>query len=196
MRTLNWGLWELVHWLGIKPGPPALGAWTLSHWTTRKVPCLLFLIKAAINSLEHTFLLTHLVISLGYLSRSEIPGSIPKEYIFKIYMLLTCSPEKLCGFPLPLIMLTSDSFFTFALEDFDEGGSRIDLEKVNGWIIRFPKNPEKGVTKMDSRGRDTSWAQKGACCLPSTGSQVPACPPLGITLAKPPEHWRSFHSMW
>ena len=22
----------------IKPGPPALGAWSLSHWTTRKVP--------------------------------------------------------------------------------------------------------------------------------------------------------------
>ena len=85
-------------------------------------------------------------------------------------------------------MLTSDSFFTFGLEEFDEGGDRIDLEKVNG-IIRFLKNPEKGVTKMDSRGRDTkSWAQKGACCLPSTGSQVPACPPLGITLAKPPEH--------
>ena len=163
-------------------------AWTLSHWTTRKDPCLLFLIKAAINFLEHTFLLTHLVISLGYLSRSEIPGSIPKEYIFKIYILLTCSPEKLYGFPLPLIMLTSDSFFTFMLEDFDEGGGRINLEKVNG-IIRFLKNPEKGVTKMDSRGRDTKiWAQKEACCLPSTGSQVPACPPLGITLAKPLEH--------
>ena len=23
---------------GIKPGPPALGAWILSHWTTREVP--------------------------------------------------------------------------------------------------------------------------------------------------------------
>ena len=33
-------------------------------------------------------------------------------------------------------MLTSDSLFSFALEDFDEGGGRTDLEKVNG-IIRF-----------------------------------------------------------
>ena len=23
---------------GIKPGPPALGAWSLSHWTTGEVP--------------------------------------------------------------------------------------------------------------------------------------------------------------
>ena len=113
-----------------------MGAWSLSPWTTKKVPCLLFLIKTAVNFLEHTFLLTHLVIYLGYLSRSEIPGFIPKDYIFQIYILLTCSPEKLYGFPLPFIMLTSDSMFTFALEDFDEGGGRIDLEKVNG-IIRF-----------------------------------------------------------
>ena len=25
---------------GIEPGPPALGAWSLSHWTTREVPFL------------------------------------------------------------------------------------------------------------------------------------------------------------
>ena len=28
----------LVPWLGIEPGPPALGAQSLSHWTTRGVP--------------------------------------------------------------------------------------------------------------------------------------------------------------
>ena len=31
-------VWYLVRWPGIKPQPPALGAWSLSHWTTRKVP--------------------------------------------------------------------------------------------------------------------------------------------------------------
>ena len=28
----------LVSWPGIEPRPPALGAWSLSHWTTREVP--------------------------------------------------------------------------------------------------------------------------------------------------------------
>ena len=28
----------LVPWPGIEPMPPALGAWSLNHWTTREVP--------------------------------------------------------------------------------------------------------------------------------------------------------------
>ena len=31
------GMWDLVPWPGIKPGPPALRIWSLSHWTTREV---------------------------------------------------------------------------------------------------------------------------------------------------------------
>ena len=31
-------MWDLVLWPGIKLGPPALGAKSLSHWTTREVP--------------------------------------------------------------------------------------------------------------------------------------------------------------
>ena len=30
---------ELVPRPGIEPGPPALGVWNLTHWTTREVPC-------------------------------------------------------------------------------------------------------------------------------------------------------------
>ena len=44
MRTLSCGMWDLVPWPGIKPGPPELAAWSRSHWTTREVPvcfCLL-----------------------------------------------------------------------------------------------------------------------------------------------------------
>ena len=33
MRTLYCGMWDLVPWPGIKPRSPALGAWSLSHWT-------------------------------------------------------------------------------------------------------------------------------------------------------------------
>ena len=37
---LSCGMWDLVPWPGIEPGPPALGAWSLSLWTTREVPTL------------------------------------------------------------------------------------------------------------------------------------------------------------
>ena len=36
--SLGYSMWDLVPWPGIKPGPPALEAWTLSFWTTREVP--------------------------------------------------------------------------------------------------------------------------------------------------------------
>ena len=45
MLTLSCGMWNLVFWPGIEPGPPALGARSLSHWTTREVAVLTILIK-------------------------------------------------------------------------------------------------------------------------------------------------------
>ena len=38
MPGLNCGMWDLVPWPGIEPGPPSLGAQNLSHWTTRETP--------------------------------------------------------------------------------------------------------------------------------------------------------------
>ena len=35
---LHCGMWNIVSWPGIEPGFPTLGAWNLSHWTTREVP--------------------------------------------------------------------------------------------------------------------------------------------------------------
>ena len=43
MQTPGCGMWDLVPWSEIKPGPPALAAWNLSHWTTRGVPYFTFL---------------------------------------------------------------------------------------------------------------------------------------------------------
>ena len=40
MWTLRCSIWGLVPLWGIKPRPPALGVWSLSHWTTREVPSL------------------------------------------------------------------------------------------------------------------------------------------------------------
>ena len=39
---LSCSMWDLAPWPGIEPRPPELGAWSLSHWTTTKVPILLF----------------------------------------------------------------------------------------------------------------------------------------------------------
>ena len=36
---------DLVPWPGIEPGPPALGAQSLTHWTTREVPIHTFVKK-------------------------------------------------------------------------------------------------------------------------------------------------------
>ena len=40
---LSCGMWDLVPWPGIEPGPPALTAQSLSHRTTREVPWCVFL---------------------------------------------------------------------------------------------------------------------------------------------------------
>ena len=36
-------------WPGIRPWPPALGAWSLSHWTTREVPPKIFFLLHLVN---------------------------------------------------------------------------------------------------------------------------------------------------
>ena len=42
IQTLSCGMWDLLPRPGIKPGPPALRAGSLSHWTTREVLKYLF----------------------------------------------------------------------------------------------------------------------------------------------------------
>ena len=37
-EVFRFGIWDLVLRPGIKPGPPALEAQSLSYWTTREVP--------------------------------------------------------------------------------------------------------------------------------------------------------------
>ena len=38
VSSLSCSMWNLVPWPWIKPGPPALGVQSLSHWTPREVP--------------------------------------------------------------------------------------------------------------------------------------------------------------
>ena len=39
-RLFSCNIWDLVPWPRIEPGPPALGAQSLSHWTTTEVPII------------------------------------------------------------------------------------------------------------------------------------------------------------
>ena len=42
LQHLSCVIWDLVSWPGIKPGSPALGAQSLSYWTTREIlKCLI-----------------------------------------------------------------------------------------------------------------------------------------------------------
>ena len=34
----SWGMWDLVPWSGTKPGPPAMGTLSFSHWPSWEVP--------------------------------------------------------------------------------------------------------------------------------------------------------------
>ena len=46
LRTLSCSMGDLVPWPGIEPGPPALAAWSLSHWPSREVLWWFFLHSA------------------------------------------------------------------------------------------------------------------------------------------------------
>ena len=60
MWTLSCSMWDLVPWPGIKPSPPGLGAWSLSHWTTREV------YFSDVESASHTWDKSHLEVVYNY----------------------------------------------------------------------------------------------------------------------------------
>ena len=53
---------DLVLWPGIKPGPLALGVWSLSHWTTKEVPHFLMLNQLYIPRIKSYWLLRKIII--------------------------------------------------------------------------------------------------------------------------------------
>ena len=58
LLDLSCSMWDLITPPRIEPGPPALGARSLSHWTGRKVPCLPFQLLEA-EALILSLLLPH-----------------------------------------------------------------------------------------------------------------------------------------
>ena len=60
-------MWDLVPRPGIEPRPPALGVWSLSHWTTsRKLPDSILFVRISWSPLE-----------CGVLSCSIVSNSLP-----------------------------------------------------------------------------------------------------------------------
>ena len=59
--SLHCGIRDLVPWPGIKSGLPALGVWSLSHWTSREVGaiCFFFLISFRDQSHQCIYLSIH-----------------------------------------------------------------------------------------------------------------------------------------
>ena len=53
MQTLSYGKWGLVPRLGIKPRPPALGAWSLNHWTSREALEVVLLEEGRLATVVH-----------------------------------------------------------------------------------------------------------------------------------------------
>ena len=78
MRTVSvackliWGMWDLIPWPGIEPSFPALGAWSLSHWTTREIPVCRNFSRARSPSMAH----------MGTLSSAlpSSPSRLPRCY--------------------------------------------------------------------------------------------------------------------
>ena len=54
IQILACGMWDLVPWPGIEPEPPALGLWSLSHWTNREVPLVYSYTQSIAKHLEQS----------------------------------------------------------------------------------------------------------------------------------------------
>ena len=82
-RPLSCGIWDQVPRPEFEPGPPALGAWSLSHWTTREVPSRLFSFL-----LLFTFWLCWVFITLRYAGSSLLCTGLSLVVTSRGYSLL------------------------------------------------------------------------------------------------------------
>ena len=94
LQSLSWCL-KFGSLKGIKPGPPALGAWNLSHWTTREVPPVSFATKT--QQMSFTPLYRIWLCCLCLPSWCSFPDLVPKSLNFS---------------PTSLNVLTTDSTFS------------------------------------------------------------------------------------
>ena len=68
---------DLVPWAGTELGPPALGAWSLSHWTTREGPWIMLLWTV---QLSHSVVSDSLPLHGLQHARPPYPSPTPRDY--------------------------------------------------------------------------------------------------------------------
>ena len=72
---------DLVTWPGIKPGPPAVGVRSLSHWTTREVS-LWVLFEVSSLSLPDTQTHTHTQMDVAITLAAAQSGLLNPQFLF------------------------------------------------------------------------------------------------------------------
>ena len=92
---------DLVPRPGVEPGPSALGAWSLTHWTTKQVPRMVRLLKLTIQNagkdaeqqdcallvgmqndittLENSLAISYKVKHIHHMTQDPIPGYLLKR---------------------------------------------------------------------------------------------------------------------
>ena len=102
MWTLSCGVWDLVPKPGTKPGPPAVGAWSFSHRTTREasVP----FVVVVVQSTSHVWLFVtpwtarcqaslSFTISLSLLKLMSIESVMPSNHLILWCPFSSCPPS-------------------------------------------------------------------------------------------------------
>ena len=75
-------IWDLVPWPGLEP---ALGAWSLSHWTTREVPMLIFF---DVPSLPNSWFLLYGLSKKAHLTLGLQPQSLCWNRVLTKYCII------------------------------------------------------------------------------------------------------------
>ena len=177
MQALCCGLQDLVSWPGIKPGPPALGAWSLNHWPTREVPrvCLVLLESARVfqndyhfsfsqSMNEHSCCSTYLqifgVVSFLDFSHSNryvvlICSSLMTYDVKHLFTFIICIFSHLSSvclylFTLIICMWKDKSFHIYHLYVFDEVSVQIICVFLTGLFIFLLLSFKSSLHSLDN----------------------------------------------
>ena len=120
-------MWDLVPWPGIEPGPPALGGWSLSHWTTRKVPVRQVWSRIWLppKSSQFFFLLSVILFSLLIAQLVKNPPAMQE------------TPFRFLGWEDPLVKgkATASSILAWRIPWTVQSGTRLsNFQKKKDWV--------------------------------------------------------------
>ena len=75
-------MWDPVPWPGIEPGPPALVAQSLSHWTTREVPIYFYILHNTVvfQCTDILYFMTFRWLQFKILYKHEKLSDIPSPF--------------------------------------------------------------------------------------------------------------------